>query len=255
MTNIKLVIAYDGTRFSGWQVQPQRPTVQGLITDAIARITGQRLSLNGSGRTDAGAHARGQVANFHVEDPPEPAAFRRALNSRLPPDIRVRRLEPVDEQFHARRDARAKLYRYQIYTGPVLSPFHYRYYCHYTYPLQDAPMQEAAAALLGEHDFAAFAASAIEVKTTVRTLYRSEFRRAGHRLFYWVEGSGFLQHMVRNIVGTLLQVGGGKREPSDIARILAARRRTAAGPTAPARGLFLVRVTYDAPADPGPPLM
>src|SRR5262249_58353411 len=134
MPNIKLTIAYDGTRFSGWQVQPNHPTIQGTIVETITRITGQTVSLHASGRTDAGTHALGQVANFHIERAPEPAAFQRALNSLLPPDIRIRQLRLAEDQFHARRHARAKEHRYQIYTGPVLSPFHYRYFYHYPHP-------------------------------------------------------------------------------------------------------------------------
>src|SRR5712692_1579315 len=226
MANVKLIIAYDGTRYSGWQVQPQRPTIQGTIVAAIEKITGQSVQLNASGRTDAGTHALGQVANFHSERAPEPGALQRALNNLLPPDIRIRQLSLADERFHARRDARAKRYRYQIYTGPVLSPFQYRYFYHYTYPLQIEPMIAGATALLGEHDFISFAAADSEVKTTIRTLYRSEFRRVGECLYYRVEGSGFLQHMVRNVIGTLLEVGRGKRTPESIAQVLAARTRT-----------------------------
>lgn len=244
MPNIKITIAYDGTRFSGWQVQPGRITVQGAITEAVEKITGEKVRLTGSGRTDAGTHALAQVANFPIGRALEPAAFQRALNSRLPPDIRIRRLEPVPDDFHARRDARAKRYRYQIYTGPALSPFDYRYYYHFPHGPSVEPMRAAAKALLGEHDFRSFAAASIEVKSTVRTLYRSELRRVGSRLFYMVEGNGFLQHMVRNIVGTLLQIGTKRRVPEEMPRILSAADRRAAGPTAPAHGLFLVRVTY-----------
>ncbi|MBI1747649.1 MAG: tRNA pseudouridine(38-40) synthase TruA [Acidobacteria bacterium] len=242
--NIKITIAYDGTRFSGWQIQPGRDTVQGALLCAIQKITGQKVDVLASGRTDAGTHALAQVANFHVTSAPTPASFRRALNGALPRDVRIRRLEIVDEDFHARRDALRKSYRYQIYTGPVVSPFEYRYYYHFTYDLEMAPMIEAARALLGEHDFTSFAAAATTAKSAVRTLYRSEVRKVGYRLFYQVEGNGFLQHMVRNIVGTLLEVGTGKRKPYSMANLLKARDRRMAGPTAPSQGLFLVRVKY-----------
>ncbi len=244
MPNIRVTIQYDGTDFHGWQIQPGLRTVQGCLADALREISGENVKIIGSGRTDAGAHALRQTANFQLEKEFDAAELQRALNSLLPWDVRIVGLSRTSDRFHARRDARSKLYRYQIYTGPVISPFAYRYYLHFPRPLAVEKMQAAAQAFIGEHDFTAFAASGSSGSDRVRTVFRSEVARSGRRLFYLVEADGFLQHMVRNIVGTLIEVGSGRIDPAEIASIFESRERARAGPTVAARGLFLVRVNY-----------
>lgn len=244
MPNIKVAIQYDGTDFHGWQIQPGLRTVQGCLADALRRLSGEKVKIIGAGRTDAGAHALGQIANFHLEKEFDVAELQRALNSLLPWDVRIVTLSHAPDRFHARRDARSKLYRYQIYTGPVISPFAYRYYLHFPRSLDIEKMEEAAEAFIGAHDFTAFAASASSSSNRVRTVFRSELARAGRRLFYLIEADGFLQHMVRSIVGTLIEVGLGRIGPDEIELILRSRERARAGPTVAARGLFLVRVNY-----------
>ncbi|MBI4482851.1 MAG: tRNA pseudouridine(38-40) synthase TruA [Acidobacteria bacterium] len=245
MRNIGMVLEYEGTGYRGWQRQAAGPTVQGTLTDALERITGERIHLIGSGRTDAGVHAEAQVANFHLErNAMALRSLQRALNSALPLDIRVKSLRPEPPGFHARKHARSKLYRYQVFTGAEMSPFLRRYYYHWTMPVNLDALQAAARLLRGTHDFRSFMGSGSAVRGTTRTVLWSEWRRRGQRLHYLIEASGFLRHMVRNIVGTLLEVGRGKMEPEALERILDSGRRTEAGPTAPAHGLFLVKVHY-----------
>src|SRR5579862_4928420 len=250
----KLVLAYDGTDFHGWQVQPDRVTIQGTLADAVERITGERVLPQGSGRTDAGVHALGQVASFVLAAAIPAANFHRALNRALPASIRVLETVRVSADFHARHWAVSKRYEYRIFRGEICPPWVSRYVYALNWPLDIEAMREAAAVVVGEHDFASFAASDPDLAqrsdegegiSTVKTIFSSIWDCADSDLLvYRVHGSGFLHHMVRNLVGTFLDVGRGHIAAGDVSRILEARSRTAAGAMAPARGLFLVSVDY-----------
>ncbi|MGH9486195.1 MAG: tRNA pseudouridine(38-40) synthase TruA [Terriglobales bacterium] len=246
-----MLLSYDGSAFHGWQVQPGKATVQQALSDAVWAVTGERVVVHGSGRTDAGVHALGQVAHVRFTSRLPAANLRRALNARLPASVRVREAAEAAPDFHARHGARGKLYRYRIYRGEVCPPFLVHYVYHHPYPLLEAAMAAAAPAWEGRHDFRSFAAApardSAPAHNTVRRVWRSELRRQGEELVYEVEGEGFLHHMVRNLVGFLLEVGRGARRGEEISEVLAARSRAAAGPTAPARGLYLVRVDYGEP--------
>lgn len=242
--NIRLTIAFDGTAYHGWQIQSDSPTVQGLLSDAIARITGEHVSPTGSGRTDSGTHARGLVANFHTGSPLSPEKILRALNSLLPRDIRVLSARNVSADFHARKSAISKTYRYQIYLGSILPPHLMREYFHYPLPIDLDKMAQAARLFEGEHDFASFAKTNNSASTTVRQVFRCILCRRGRRLFLTVEGNGFLHHMVRNMAGTLLEVGRGSISLKDFAELFIQRDRRLAGFTAPAHGLVLLKVKY-----------
>ncbi|MGZ4833450.1 MAG: tRNA pseudouridine(38-40) synthase TruA [Terriglobales bacterium] len=255
MRNLKLILAYDGADFAGWQVQPGRTTVQGALASAIGRLSGENVLPQGSGRTDAGVHALAQVASFATGSAIPTENWMKALNDILPASIRVLEVAEAAPEFHARKSARAKTYRYRIYRGAVCPPFLARYVWHYPYPLEEAAMNAAAGVVVGEHDFTSFAAVDPErvermaaeenVHTTnVRTIFSSNWTREGEEMIYTVRGSGFLHHMVRNLVGTFLLTGKGTLTLEDLQRILDARERTAAGPTAPASGLYLVGVEY-----------
>jgi tRNA pseudouridine38-40 synthase len=291
---LKLTLAYDGSAFHGWQVQPGKPTIQGTLAAVIESLTGEKLLPQGSGRTDAGVHALAQVATFQTASPIPTANFRVVLNDRLPPAIRVLAVEEAPAGFHARHSARGKCYHYRLWRGDVVPPFLARYVTHYPYPLDETAMQQAAALVAGEHDFTSFAAVDPSVSdrravpgpyppsvsdrravpglvadrarrlveapgdllhgdpqhadlrhtTNVRTIHESRFERHAAELLYIVRGSGFLHHMVRNLVGTFLLAGKGSIAPPEILAILQARDRRAAGPTAPAEGLYLVEVEY-----------
>jgi len=249
MRNIRLILAYDGTDFHGWQRQPAAATVQACLEQALKTLTGAGTQVYGSGRTDAGVHAAAQVANFHTACPIPCSNLRKALNDLLPPTIRVKAAEEVPAAFHARYAAKRKTYRYRILQTATCSPFLWRFVYHYPYPLDHHAMARAARLFQGEHDFTSFAAAGDceEEKSKVRVIHRSRFlwRPRTSLLVYEVTGNGFLHHMVRNMAGTLVEVGRGKLEPADIQRILAARDRTQAGPTAPAQGLCLMKVEYD----------
>jgi tRNA pseudouridine38-40 synthase len=258
--NLKLILSYDGAGFSGWQVQPDRPTVQGTLSSAIGRLSGENVLPQGSGRTDAGVHALAQVASFVTSSTIPAENWTRALNAILPASIRVLEVSEVAPEFHARKSARAKTYRYRIYRGAICPPFLARFLWHYPYPLEEQTMIDAAGLVVGEHDFSSFAAVDAErvqrmasaknlqgdaIRTTnVRTIFSSDWKREGEELVYIVRGSGFLHHMVRNLVGTFLLMGKGTISREDFVAILAARERSAAGPTAPAGGLYLVGVEY-----------
>jgi tRNA pseudouridine38-40 synthase len=248
--NLKLVLSYDGADFFGWQVQPEAPTVQGTLAAAIARLTGEKLLPQGSGRTDAGVHALAQVAVFSTASPMPAENFVKALNDILPPAIRVLQAEAVDVAFHPRRSAKAKTYRYRILRSSICPPFLARYVWHFPYLLDEVAMQQAAELVVGEHDFTSFAAVDPErgreegELANVRTVFSSVWERQGDEFTYTVRGSGFLHHMVRNLVGTFVQVGKGAIPAEEVRRILDARNRSAAGPTAPARGLYLAGVEY-----------
>ena len=250
MRNLKLVLAYDGSEFSGWQVQPGVATVQGTLASMIGRLTGEKVLPQGSGRTDAGVHALAQVATFSTESPIPAENLAKALNNILPASIRVLEVAVVASEFHARKSARAKTYRYRMHRGAICPPFLARYVGHYPYPLDEDAMCRAAGLVVGEHDFTSFAAVDPEhgreegATSNVRHIFASHWQREGEEFLYTVRGSGFLHHMVRNLVGTFILVGKGTRAPSDITRILSARDRSAAGATAPASGLYLVGVEY-----------
>jgi tRNA pseudouridine38-40 synthase len=244
LRNLRLVIEYDGTDFAGWQRQDGQRTVQGCLEAAIETMTGSKTLLRGAGRTDAGVHAQGQVANFQTEAGIPPGGFLRGLNAELPPDIAVLELCEVAPEFDARFAARGKLYRYQIWNHLVRAPLHRRTSWHCRAPLDLAAMRDAATVFIGEHDFRAFRAADCERKTTVRIVRQLEVRRTGALITCDVEGTAFLKNMVRILVGTLVAVGRGKLTREDLLRIQAAGDRTQAGMTAPAAGLTLVRVTY-----------
>lgn len=244
MTKYKGVIQYIGAGYAGWQIQAQRPTVQGTLKDALTRVSGETASIVAAGRTDAGVHALGQVIHFRLQKDLPPPRLLRALNGVLPADIRVLKLVAAPPDFHAQKHARRKRYEYRIYNGPVLSPFLNGFVYHVVHPLDHDAMQSACRLFSGAHDFSGFAAASTTVKSRRRTIFLSRLQKSGHRLVYQVEADGFLHHMIRNIVGTLLQVGKGQRPPDDISSILKSRDRRHAGPTAPAHGLYLVRIWY-----------
>jgi tRNA pseudouridine38-40 synthase len=249
MRNLKLTIAYDGTDFSGWQVQPGAQTIQGTLASAIGRITGENVLPQGSGRTDAGVHALAQVATFETGSSIPAGNLVIALNDVLPDSIRVLAVEEVAAEFHARKSAQGKTYRYRISREAICPPFLARYVWHYPYPLDEEAMRKAAPLVEGEHDFTSFAAVDPERgredgASNVRSIFSSEWRREESELIYEVRGNGFLHHMVRNLVGTFLLVGKGTLKPGDVTRIIAEKNRAAAGATAPASGLYLVYVEY-----------
>jgi tRNA pseudouridine38-40 synthase len=268
MRNIKLTVAYDGTEFHGWQVQPGQPTVQGLLMDILHRLTQQIVTIQAAGRTDAGVHAWGQVANFKTESSLTPHELAHGMNALLPPAVRLRAAEDAHADFHARWCAEAKTYRYSIFRGRVLPPFLNRYFLHHPYPLDFAAMSEAARFFEGQHDFTTFAASSGSDeddldRNVLRAIYRSEMIAAPavclsdesrhfdaksapgpDEWFYEVRGKSFLRHMVRKIVGALLEVGRGRLRPGDIPQLLELRDRARSGPTVPAHGLCLLSVEY-----------
>ena len=246
MRRIRITVAYDGTDFHGWQVQPGLPTIQGTLERIVSEIEGRPVQVAGSGRTDAGVHAEAQVAAFSLENRIPVENLKRAVNRLLPPSIRVLAAEEAPEGFHPRFHATAKTYEYRIVRAESCPPWEWRYAHHHPYPLDVARMMGVAPLLAGEHDFSAFAASDesdAEGKSKVRTVWRSEVAARGERLTYRVHGSGFLKHMVRNIVGTLLEAGKGNIGEDGV-RALLVPAAYKAGPTAPAKGLFLVSVEY-----------
>ena len=258
--NWKLVLSYDGSDFNGWQIQPDQPTIQGELSDAIERITGERVLPQGSGRTDTGVHALGQVASFNLNAPIPPQNLLRALNRALPESVRILSAEIVPPGFHARHSAVEKTYEYQIFRGEICPPTLARYVYALNWPLDVEAIAVAAKLVIGEHDFTSFAATDPDLptressqaapssapKSCVRTIHASAWTIEPDRLTYHVTGNGFLHHMVRNLVGTFFEIGRGALAADAIPQILAARSRSAAGPTAPARGLFLISVKYPA---------
>ena len=247
MRRIKILVSYDGSDYHGWQVQPELATVQGVLEEVISRIEGRAVAVAGSGRTDAGVHALGQVAAFSIENPIPVDNLRRAINRLLPRDIRVLEVEEATPDFHPRFQTRRKTYEYRVFRGEICSPFERRYVYHHPFPLRTEQMIALAPLLEGEHDFAAFAASddrdALELPK-VRTIFCSRLAVEGDRLVYRVTGTGFLKHMVRNIVGVLLEVGKGNLDRAGILARLEPGCGIPPGPAAPARGLFLVSVEY-----------
>jgi len=253
--NFKAILSYDGSPYSGWQIQPGRTTIQGKLAGVIKNITGEQVLPQGSGRTDTGVHALGQVASFSLESPIPVANLHTALNDKLPESIRVMTLEEVPPEFHARHSSKSKTYLYRIYREAICPPFLADFVSHVSWPLDEAGMIRAASIVTGEHDFTSFTATDPEktardnkerfpVNDNVRTIYSSTWERRGEELVYIVRGNGFLHHMVRNLVGTFLLVGKETYSPADVERILAAKNRSQAGPTAAANGLYLVKVEY-----------
>ena len=244
---IKITIAYDGADFHGWQTQPGLATIQGTLEAIISEMEGEPVHVAGSGRTDAGVHALAQVAAFTLRNPIPLYNLRKAINRLLPPAVRVLSVEEAHPDFHPRYDAIAKTYQYRIHRGETVSPFEWRYVHHFPYPLDEQAFLQSAPLLEGERDFSAFAASDDsdrEGKSMVRTIFSSQARRTGDRLVYEVRGSGFLKHMVRNIVGVLLEAGKGNLSEADIRALLLDPAHRPAATTAPSRGLFLVGVEY-----------
>jgi len=252
MRNLKMILAYDGADFSGWQVQPDAVTVQGTLASAIGRITGEKVLPQGSGRTDAGVHALAQVVTFVTESSVPTENFVKALNDILPTSVRVLDVAEVPPEFHARHSAKAKTYRYRIYREAICPPFLARYVWHFPYPLNELALARAAVLVEGRHDFTSFAAVDPERGRSpeedgppnIREIFSSSWQRDREELIYTVRGSGFLHHMVRNLVGTFILVGKPTLQPEDVTRILEAKSRSAAGATAPASGLYLVNVEY-----------
>ncbi len=241
----KLIVEYDGTDYSGWQVQPNGRTVQGVLEDAAAQLFGAPVRMAAAGRTDAGVHASGQVVAFSVDNPRPIDTVLRALNALTPFDLSIRSAEVVDDEFDPRRAARSRVYRYRIWNARWRSPFWRRYAWHISQPLHADGMRTAAQLLLGEHDFSSFRAADCDAKHPVRRVVRSDIEVVDEQVIYTVEANAFLRSMVRNIVGTLVEVGTGERGLDGFAAVLAARNRTLAGDTAPSCGLCLERVSYD----------
>jgi tRNA pseudouridine38-40 synthase len=243
--NIRLLLEYDGTRYHGWQRQKNALTIQEVVETALERLTGGPLTLHASGRTDAGVHALGQVANFLTDSPLPLKAFLHGLNSMLPPDIAVLAAEEAPEGFHARKSARAKIYEYRILNRPSRSPLQHHYAWWLSHPLNLPAMAEAAAMLVGEHDFTAFRAAGSDNLNPVRRVLEARWQpHPGGRLHFSITANGFLRGMVRSLVGTMVEIGQDKRPPSDLADLLRTGHRHLAGPTAPAHGLYLVEVKY-----------
>jgi len=242
MKNYKIVVGYDGTDYRGWQRQPDGRTVQGVLEEAVRKITGKKVVVHGAGGTDAGVHALAQTASFRGAFKLADAVLLRALNAVLPEDVRVLSLEEAPAEFHARRSARLKVYRYRIVHAPQASPLDRRYALHWPYPLRIGAMRRAARLFARTADFTAFSSN--RDRNPVRTVTRSELRRSGDEIVYTIESEGFLRYMVRTIVGTLLEVGRGRLRPEQVEDIFRLRDRSLAGPTAAAKGLTLVRVDY-----------
>src|SRR5215831_649629 len=244
--NFKLTLAYDGTEFVGWQRQASGTSIQELLEQTFARLEGQPVTVSGAGRTDAGVHACGQVAHVFLQRDIDAATIVRALNHHLPPAVRVLDATEMPSSFHARFDARAKRYRYRIWNQPVLNPFERLYTWHIPGPRLDVEAMAAAAAVLeGTHDFAAFQTAGAETHTSERVLFLSRITAERPLITYDVRGNGFLRHMVRSIVGSLVEVGRGRFRPEWMTELLLSRDRSRGGRTAPAAGLFLVGVEYD----------
>lgn len=245
MRTIKLTIAYDGTDYAGWQRQTNGPSIQGLIEDVLSTIDGRPVTLHGAGRTDSGAHAMGQVASARIAAPHSERTLLRALNAQLPPAVRVFDVRVMPDDFHARFSATGKIYEYKIWNGRVVPPSLRLYTWHVPQPLDVTLMQAAADAIPGEHDFAAFQGAGGMTHSSIRRITSARWRHdADGAVVFEIAGVGFLRYMVRSLVGTLVEIGHGRRSPGDIARLLATPDRSAAGRTAPSEGLFLVKVEY-----------
>lgn len=244
MRNIKLTIEYDGTNYCGWQIQKNAKAVQDVITEAITKITGHKITLYGASRTDSGVHAKGQVANFRTRSRMTPYQFIKALNSNLPNDIAIRAAKEVSKPFNSMYDARSKNYRYTLLNSPVPTALDRNFYYFAPYRISLAKMRKAARYLAGEHNFRAFATKSSAKENCVRKIYSIKITGKNDYIYIDIKGNGFLYNMVRTIVGTLLLIAQGKMKPEDIKEILKSQDRKKAGPTAPAKGLCLLRVSY-----------
>jgi tRNA pseudouridine38-40 synthase len=240
----RLIVEYDGTDFHGWQRQPEARTVQATLEEALARLCGEATAAVAAGRTDAGVHAAGQVVSFRCARTIPPDTLRRALNALTPPDLAVRAADVVPDDFNARRAARRRRYLYRIWNRREPSPFWRRYAWHIPWRLELEPMRAAASVLVGDHDFSSFRAAGCDAAHPVRRVLRSELERRGDLLVYEIEATAFLRHMVRAIVGTLVEIGS-RRRSVDMAALLSARDRSRAAATAPAHGLCLAEIVYD----------
>jgi len=252
MRYFKLTIAYDGTDFHGWQIQSNKPTIQGEIVGILRRITQEGTVLHGAGRTDAGVHASGQVGSFRTQSGLSAGEFQRALNALLPPTIRIMQAEEVGPDFNARWSARSKVYRYRLYRGRIVPPMLWRYVLHYPFPLDEDAMRAAAVRFVGVHDFASFAASTgseedDKERATEREIFLTELVRSpdNEELVFTVHGRSFLRYMVRKMVGTLLDVGRGKMTPDYIDQLYELKDRSKSGPTVPPQGLCMIRVEHE----------
>jgi tRNA pseudouridine38-40 synthase len=243
---LKLTVQYDGTDYIGWQRQESGASIQGVLEEVLARIEGQTVTVHGAGRTDAGVHATGQVASVRLSSPLDEETLARALNANLPPTVRVSHVERAADDFHARFNAVSKTYEYRIWNGPAVPPFLRLYAWHVPQPLNIDVLQSGSAAIVGTHDFAAFQGSGSVVHSTVRTVTSSKWRQYDPDgfLVFEITGEGFLRHMVRSLVGTLVEAGLGRRPVDDVSRLLTCPDRSSAGRTAPPLGLFLTKVTY-----------
>ncbi|MGH7809205.1 MAG: tRNA pseudouridine(38-40) synthase TruA [Candidatus Binatia bacterium] len=242
--NVKLTIEYEGTNYHGWQLQPNCESIQAVLERAVSTFLGSSTRVTGSGRTDAGVHALGQVVSFSTEKGYTPHRIRRALNALTPQDITIKDIEIVSDSFDPRRDARSRVYEYRILNRPTPSPFYLKRAWYLHDPLDVEAMRRAISCLPGEHDFSSFRAAGCDAAHPVRRVYRTAIDQRGELLVYTIEATAFLRHMVRNIVGTLVEVGRGECSPERFSELLAARDRTKAGDTAPAHGLFLLEVKY-----------
>jgi len=244
MRNLKLTLAYDGTDFHGWQIQPELSTVQGELEKAFGRLFNHPVHVAGSGRTDAGVHAHGQVASVQTDRSIDTDAVLRGANALLPVQIRVLSVEEVSPDFHPRHSARSKTYEYHIWRHPIVSPFYCRYVYPFRYPLGEEAIDKATEKFLGTHDFSSFCSTGTEVEERTRTIYDVEWQRDEVRWMFRIRGSGFLQYMVRTITGTILEAGQNRIDPESIPAIFEARNRRLAGPSLPACGLHLMSVEY-----------
>jgi len=242
LKNFKITICYDGTDYHGWQIQPRKKTIQGVIEDALYLFKSKRIKLIGAGRTDAGVHAAAQVAHFKADlDYPENELLR-ALNGNLPPDIRIIKVETADNDFHARKQARSKIYQYSICNAPDITPFETRYALYHPAPLDIRKMKEAASLFIRKDDFTSFSSN--RLRNPVKNVVRSEVKKQEKMIFYTVEADGFLIYMARTMAGALLSAGRGKIAPEQIGRLFKEKKRSPLTPTAPARGLCLLEVIY-----------
>jgi tRNA pseudouridine38-40 synthase len=244
MRNIKLVIEYDGTGYNGWQSQRDVPTIQDTLEACLAQILNHKVRISGSGRTDSGVHALGQVANLKTDSPIALSQLLRGANSLLPPDILIRDIEEVGDDFHARFSAKSRIYEYHIWNAPLLSVFDRNYFWWIREDLNVPLMEKAALHLLGRHDFSSFQGADHEKSSTIREVIKAGFRQEGGELVFCIQANAFLRHMVRNIVGTLVDIGKKKISEKDFVAILHSRDRRKAGITAPAKGLFLKKIHY-----------
>ncbi len=244
MANFKAVIQYDGTNYSGWQIQPDFLTIQGTIQQTLYKITNEKVTIHGSGRTDAGVHALGQVASFKIIKGIKTSSLQSALNSLLPHDIKVIHLSEAPDEFNAQYNAYSKEYQYQIFSGKIVSPFLYRYFYHFPIELNIAEMKKAAKRFIGEYDFSAFKSAESTCRNTVRKVFQSDIINNEDIIYFIVVANGFMQYMVRTMVGTLIEVGRGKIPSEQTEKIITSKNRANAGATAPPQGLFLIKVNY-----------